>query len=143
MQLSFSLFLGRLAKLDILDGIGILIAGDESQVVEDVVLLEVLLGEVLQVALLEVGLGGDSDLLVGDGDGDALAEVALLAADLDVRLEEIDELSGDKEVVLEGDAEVDEELGLLLGGSLRSLSVVLAISHLYNLRCFSLRFKED
>ena len=63
-DLCFGIFFCVVTKLDVLDGVGIFVGGDESQVIEDIVLLEVLLGQILKVTLLEIDLGCDSDLII-------------------------------------------------------------------------------
>ena len=59
------------------------------EVVAELLLLEVLLGEVLEVPLGEGGLGGDVDLGLVAGDGHGIAENANLAVDLDPVVEEL------------------------------------------------------
>lgn len=80
--------------------------------------LQVLLGEIFKVSLGEVDVGGDVDLGLVGGDGDVLAEVANLAVDLDLLLEELLELGDGHDVVLNWVVAVDVEgsdslLGLL------------------------------
>ena len=62
--------------------VGRLVRGDDVQVVAQLLLLQVLLREVLEVALGEGQLGRDDDLRLVDGQRDRVAEVARLAADL-------------------------------------------------------------
>ena len=61
----------------------VLACGDDSQVLAKVLLLEVLLGQVLEITLRhwDVGVNDDSRLLLGDLNG--LAEVSSLVINLD------------------------------------------------------------
>jgi len=63
--------------------------GDNPQPVAELLLLEELLGQVLEVATAELLVGDDLDLAVLlVGDGDVVAEVSGQALDLDALLEE-------------------------------------------------------
>jgi len=53
--------------------VSILVRGNHSQPVSDVVLLQVLLREVFQVPLAHGGLGGDGDGVLVRGHGDGVA----------------------------------------------------------------------
>ena len=64
LDLCFGIFFCIVTKLDVLDSVGIFVGGDESQVIEDIVFLEVLLSQVLQVTLLEIDLRCDCDLII-------------------------------------------------------------------------------
>ena len=61
----------------------VLVGGDDTEILTKVLLLEVLLGQVLEVSLGEgdLGLNDDGVLVLGDSNG--LTEVAHLAVDLD------------------------------------------------------------
>ena len=65
-------------------------------------LLEVLLGEVLEVSLGEADVGLDSDALVVSVHLHTLSEVAGSAADLDAGSEELSEVAGVEDLVLDG-----------------------------------------
>ena len=56
--------------LEVSKGVGVLRNGDDSQEFLQVLLLEVLLGQVLKVSLGEGDLSLDNDLLLLGGDGD-------------------------------------------------------------------------
>jgi len=92
--------------------------GNNVNVVTELLLLQVLLGEVLEVTLGERKLSSDEDLGLLTGEGDLVAELASLAVDLDALKEETLELSALEEAILEWDRVVDGELGELLGGIL-------------------------
>lgn len=80
-------------------------------------LFQVFLGEVLEVSLGEVDVGVHGDLPVVGGDLDVLAELAELAVDLDPLAEELGEVGGVEDLVLDGAGAVDAEVvvhGLLV-----------------------------
>lgn len=73
-----------------LEGVGVLVGRDDTEPLAHLVLLEEGLGQVLEVALGEVDLGGDGKGAGGlAGDLDILAELSSLALDLDVVNEEL------------------------------------------------------
>jgi hypothetical protein len=115
-----------------LDGVGLLASGDDAAVITEEVLLEELLGEVLDVALGEGDLGGDLDLDVGGGEGDVLAELAGAGAllGLDAGLEVLLEGGDIENLGLDDVADLDDVLevllDLLLGGSLGELGSSLS-----------------
>merc|ERR1719195_830108 len=61
--------------LEVSQLVAVLGVGNHTKPVPQVVLLQVLLGEVLKVALGEGGGGGDGDLVLLPDEGDLLAEV--------------------------------------------------------------------
>ena len=61
----------------------VLVGGDDTEILAKVLLLEVLLGQVLEVSLGEGDLGLNDDCVLVLGNSDGLAEVADLAVDLD------------------------------------------------------------
>merc|ERR1719433_957739 len=69
--------------LEVSQLVAVLSVGNHTQPVPQVVLLQVLLGEVLQVALGEGGGGGDCNLVLFPDKGDLLAEVVGFTTDLD------------------------------------------------------------
>ncbi len=106
-----------------LEFVDVLVGGDDSQVLTELLFLEVLLGQILEVSLGEGNLAlNDSGVLVL-ADGDNLAKVGLLTLDLDVVNEPLDEVSENENVVLNGVSALDDEsVGWLLClGSLLNL----------------------
>jgi hypothetical protein len=73
------------------------------------VLLQVLLGQVLQVALGETDIGLDADALIITGDLNTLSEVASSASDLDAGSEELCEVGSVEDLVLDGLGAVNGE----------------------------------
>jgi hypothetical protein len=80
-------------------------------------LLEVLLGQVLQVSLGEGDGGLDLDGITNLGDGNGGSEVSSLVVDLDLGLEVVLEVGEDNDVILNGETAVD---GVLERGFLDS-----------------------
>lgn len=91
--------------------------GDDAEPVAELLLLEELLGQVLEVAAREVVVGNDLDLALALLlDDDVVAEVVGAALDLDALLEELLERGDVEDLVGGGLRSVDDELlGLLLG----------------------------
>lgn len=93
------------------------------EVITELLLLEVLLGQVLQVSLGEGELGGDADLGLVSGEGDLGAEVSGLAVHLDLVVQELLEAGNIKDGIGHRGAAVNHELGnggllgALLGGN--------------------------
>merc|ERR1719325_437514 len=69
--------------LEVSQLVAVLGVGNHTQPVPQVVLLQVLLGEVLQVALGEGGGGGDGNLVLLPDKSDLLAEVVGFATNFD------------------------------------------------------------
>ena len=106
-----------------LEFVDVLVGGDDSQVLTELLFLEVLLGQILEVSLGEGNLAlNDSGVLVL-ANGDNLAKVGFLALNLDVVNEPLDEVSENENVVLNGVSALDDEsVGWLLClGSLLNL----------------------
>merc|ERR1712045_731729 len=72
--------------LEVSQLVAVLGVGNHTQPVPQVVFLQVLLGEVLKVALGEGGGGGDSNLVLLPDEGDLLAEVVGFATNFDLSL---------------------------------------------------------
>jgi hypothetical protein len=101
--------------------------GDDAEPVTELLLLEELLGQVLEVATRELIVGGDLDLAITDLlDDNVVTEVVGAAVDLDAVLEELLEGGDVEDLVAGGLRSVDDVLlGLLsrlasLLGGLRS-----------------------
>ena len=106
-----------------LEFVDVLVGGDDSQVLTELLFLKVLLGQILEVSLGEGNLAlNDSGVLVL-ANGDNLAKVGLLTLNLDVVNEPLDEVSENENVVLNGVSALDDEsVGWLLClGSLLNL----------------------
>ena len=79
--------------VEVAELVGGLVGRDDVEVVTELLLLEVLLGEVLEVALGERGLGNDVEAVLVAGDDDGVTEDTGLAVDLDAVVEELLERS--------------------------------------------------
>ena len=91
-----------------LEFVDVLVGGDDSQVLTELLFLEVLLGQILEVSLGEGNLAlNDSGVLVL-ANGDNLAKVGLLTLNLDVVNEPLDEVSENENVVLNGVSALDD-----------------------------------
>lgn len=91
------------------------------QKITELLLLEVLLGQVLQVALGERKLSSDLDLGLVARDNDLGAKLASLAVNLDLVVKELLEVGRVKDLVLNRLPAVNGELGnRLLGGLLNN-----------------------
>lgn len=94
-----------------LEGVLALVGGDDTEPVTELLLLEELLGQVLDVATGELLVGNDLDATIAEvGDVDLLAEVAGEAVDLDALLQEGGEGRGVEDAVVDGLGGVDDEL---------------------------------
>ena len=94
-----------------LEGVLALVGGDDTEPVTELLLLEELLGQVLEVATGELLVGNDLDATIAEvGDVDLLAEVAGEAVNLDALLEESGEGRGVEDAVVHGLGSVDDEL---------------------------------
>jgi len=82
------LFLVILVDLEVAELVRLFVGGDHAEPVTKVVLLQVLLGQVLQVPLGESDLGREGDLALLALDDQVAAKVLGLAVDLDAVLEE-------------------------------------------------------
>ncbi|MBY8978551.1 hypothetical protein KHP62_22390, partial [Rhodobacteraceae bacterium NNCM2] len=85
--------------------------GDNTEPISQLVLLEELLGQVLEV-VTRVNRGLDLDALSILNDGDLVTQVALQSIDLKVVLEELLESSGIEDLVVGGLLAVDNKLAL-------------------------------
>lgn len=95
------------------------------QEISQLLLLQVLLGQVLEVSLGERKLSVDDDLGLVSGDGHLAAELTGLAVDLDSVVQELLERGGVKDLVLHRGGEVDGELGHGLLAGLLNLRLLL------------------
>ena len=96
-------------ELQVFDFVGALVSSVDLEVVVDLDLLQILLGEVLEVSLGEGDGNADDDPLVLAGDLDGLPEFAGLAVDFYPLLEELCEVGGVENLVLDGFGAVDHE----------------------------------
>merc|ERR1719228_286224 len=114
--------------LEVSQLVAVLGVGNHTQPVPQVVFLQVLLGEVLKVALGEGGSGGDSNLVLLPDKGDLLAEVVGFATHLDPLAQVLLEVLAVHNAVLDRVGAVDGELEgqlVLLAASL-ALQLLLA-----------------
>merc|ERR1712109_326673 len=91
-----------IVDLEISQLVAVLGVGNHTQPVPQVVFLQVLLGEVLKVALGEGGGGGDGDLILLPDKGDLLAEVVGFATNLDPLTQVLLEVLAVHDAVLDG-----------------------------------------
>merc|ERR1712020_172747 len=73
-----------LVDVEVLQGVAFLVLSNDSEPLSEVVLLQVSLGQVLQVSLGESDVTADDQVALGGVDLNLLAQVANLAFDLDV-----------------------------------------------------------
>merc|ERR1740131_618286 len=114
--------------LEVSQLIAVLGVGNHTQPVPQVVFLQVLLGEVLKVALGEGGGGGDSNLVLLPDEGDLLAEVVGFATNFDPLAQVLLEVLAVHDAVLDRVGAVNGELEgqlVLLAASL-ALQLLLA-----------------
>merc|ERR1719175_354599 len=114
--------------LEVSQLVAVLGVGNHTQPVPQVVLLQVLFGEVLKVALGEGGGGGDGNLVLLPDEGDLLAEVIGFATNLDPLAQVLLEVLAVHDAVLHRVGAVDGELEgqlVLLAASL-ALQLLLA-----------------
>merc|ERR1712177_34845 len=114
--------------LEVSQLVAVLGVGNHTQPVPQVVFLQVLLGEVLKVALGEGGGGGDSNLVLLPDKGDLLAEVVGFATNLDPLAQVLLEVLAVHNAVLDRVSAVNGELKgqlVLLAASL-ALQLLLA-----------------
>ena len=117
-----------IVDLEVSELVAVLGVGYNTEPVPEVVLLQVLLGEVLQVSLGEGDVGGESNLGLLPLHGELLAEVAGLSSDLDALLEILLKVSAVHDAILNGVGAVNEELDLvLLAKLLQTLALALEL----------------
>lgn len=115
-----SLVVNDVEELELVDTTG---GGNDTEPVTELLLLEELLGEVLQVAAREVNVGNDLDLTLALLlDNDAVAEVVGAALNLDAVLEELLEGGDVEDLVGSRLRSVDDELRYVLVRLFQSLS---------------------
>ena len=101
-----------------------LASAHDAQPVPQLLLLEELLGQVLQVAAREVLVGDDLDATVAEvADGDVVAQVAGAAFDFDALLQKGREGAGVENAVFGGLLGVDDELWFRMGQASVALEV--------------------
>jgi len=86
------------------------------EIISQFLLLEVLLGQVLNVSLGEWRLSSDSDVLVVLGDGDSGSEIAFLAIDFYSLFQKVLEVFHDEDIIFDRLSAVDLELQSVLLG---------------------------
>jgi hypothetical protein len=89
-----------LLDVEILDLIWSLVCGNDVQEFSETVLLEVLLGQVLQVSLWEWDAGWDGDFCGIWGNGDLVSQVSNLILDFDSCSQEFGEVGGVENLIL-------------------------------------------
>lgn len=88
----------------------VLLDRDESDPVSDLVLLQVSLGQVLQVLTGELGVGNNNNLGTFFGDGDVFTQVTDDTVNLDVFNQELDVRSWVENTVFSWGGSVNDEL---------------------------------
>lgn len=107
-----------LVDLEVAQRVSIVRSRDDTQKVLELVLLQVLLGEVLEVTLGEWDLRGQDELGTLTLDRDVVTQLTGLAIDLDTVVQELFVTGSVKHVVRGRDGKVDDKLvGGSLGGS--------------------------
>jgi hypothetical protein len=113
-------------NVEVTELVGVLVRGNNTEPVAELVLLEELLCKVLEVALGEVLVGGDGDLIIAAVDDHLVGETTSAALNLDAIVKELLEGSGIEDLVTSGAGAVNDKLvGDLLGSLLiTSISMV-------------------
>ena len=110
-RLFLILILVLVGDVEVTELIGTLVRGNDTEPVAELVLLEELLGKVLEVTLGELLVGGDGDLgIITTDNGHLIGETTGAALDLDAIVKELLESSGIKDLVTGGTGAVDGEL---------------------------------
>merc|ERR1719384_94458 len=124
----FFVFIILIVDLEVSELVAVLGGSNNAEPIPQVVLLQVLLGQVLQVPLGEGGGGSQADLVLLPDQGDLLAEVVGLASDLDPLVQVLLEVLAVHDAVLDGVGAVDGELEsqLVLLTATLSLQLLLA-----------------
>merc|ERR1719510_2675044 len=131
-----------IVDLEVSELVAVLGAGHHAQPVPQVVLLEVLLGEVLQVPLGEGDVRGEGQLGLLPVHGELLAKVGSLASDLNALLQVVLEVGTVHDAVLHGVGAVNEQLDLvLLAKLLDSLALTLQLLLAWCLLCCWCHYK--
>ena len=102
---------GFVVNLEVAELIGVLVGGNNSEVLAHLLFLKVLLREVLQVSLGEVNFSLDDNTVLVLGDGDCIGEVTSLTINLDLLGEVVREVPEHDNVVLNRESTVNGELG--------------------------------
>ena len=103
-----------IVDLEVSELVAVLGAGHHTKPVPQVVLLQILLGEVLQVSLGEGDVGGEGQLGLLSLHAELLAKVGSLASNLDALLKILLEISAVHDAILHGVGAVNEQLDLIL-----------------------------
>lgn len=107
-----------LVDVEVLELEGLLVSGNDTEPVTELVLLQETLGEVLEVTLGERNVGSDGDLGISTtGNLDGITKVVGAALDLDAIVKVLLESGGIEDLVVGGTRAVNDELLGLLGGS--------------------------
>ena len=110
-RLFLILILVLVGDVEVAELIGTLVRGNDTEPVAELVLLEELLGKVLEVTLGELLVGGDGDLgVITTDDGDLVGQTTGAALDLDAIVEELLESRSIENLVTSGAGAVDDEL---------------------------------
>lgn len=101
-------------ELELVNTLG---GGNDAKPVTKLLLLEELLGQVLEIAARELVVSNDLNLAIGDlGDDNGVAELANATVDLDLLVQELLEGRDVEDLVVNGLRGVDDELlGRLAG----------------------------
>jgi len=127
---SIIIFIVRLlvVDLEVSELIAVLGVGNHTKPVSKVILLQVLLGEILEVPLGERNVRGEGNLGLLPLHVELLAKVAGLASNLDTLLEVLLKVSTVHDAILDGVGAINEELDLiLLAKLLQTLSLALEL----------------
>merc|ERR1719464_1163838 len=119
---SFGITLTLIIDLKVAELISVLVVSDNSEILTHLLLLQVLLSKVLEVALAEVNLCLNNDTILVLANSDGITKVASLAANLDLLGEEVREIVKDDNIILNGERAVDS----VLVHSLLALGALLA-----------------
>lgn len=113
-NLFFFFFVFIIGNVEVTKFEGLLVSSDNTEPVTDLVLLQELLGEVLEVTLGEGNVSNNSDLVVSRArDSNSFTEVVGTTINLDTVVEVLFERGSVKDLVVGRAGTVNDELGLL------------------------------
>ena len=118
-NLLFHFLLITVMDVEVPELVGVLLGSNDTEPITEGVLLQILLGQILQIPLGERRLGRDGDLSLLPGDADLVPQNTGLPVDLHTVMEKLLEDSGVKESIVDGGRQVQDELQV--GGLLSTL----------------------
>lgn len=109
VKFSSVLFFFVLLNVEVFEFVGLFVSGHHMEVVSQLLLLQVFLGQVFEVALRKRDRGGHKDLVGVVRNGHFVLKVAKFIFDFNALLEEIWKITGDDHGVIDGLRAVDHK----------------------------------